>query len=71
MAAFTICSDFGAQEEKICHCFHFSPFCLPWSDGTRCHDLSLDPYMELYMEQLTGSKLEKEYDKAVYYHPFI
>ena len=36
----TICSDFGAQENKICLCFHFSPFYLPWSDGTRCHDLS-------------------------------
>ena len=23
--AVTICSDFGAQENKICHCFHFSP----------------------------------------------
>ena len=33
-------SDFGVQEEKICHCFHFFFFCLPWSDGTRCHDLS-------------------------------
>ena len=21
------------------HCFHFFPFCLPWGDGTRCHDL--------------------------------
>ena len=20
----TICSDFGAQEDKVCHCFHFS-----------------------------------------------
>ena len=26
MAAVTICSDFGAQENKFCHCFHFSPF---------------------------------------------
>ena len=25
MAAVTICIDFGAQENKICHCFHFSP----------------------------------------------
>ena len=25
MAAVTICSDFGAQENKICHCFHFPP----------------------------------------------
>ena len=24
---------------KICHCFNFSPFYSPWSDGTRCHDL--------------------------------
>ena len=28
IAAITICSDFGAQENKICHCFHFSPFDL-------------------------------------------
>ena len=34
MAAVTVNSDFGAQENKICHCFHFSIFCLPWSDGT-------------------------------------
>ena len=40
MAAVTIHSDFGAQENKICHCFHFFPFYLPWSDGTGCHDLS-------------------------------
>ena len=26
--------------KKICHCFYFFPFCLPWSDGTRCLDLS-------------------------------
>ena len=32
MAAFTICSDFAAQENKVCHCF---PIYLPWSDGTR------------------------------------
>ena len=25
--------DFGAQENKICHCFHFSPIYLPWNDG--------------------------------------
>ena len=24
-AAVTVCSDFGAQENKVCHCFHFSP----------------------------------------------
>ena len=33
MAAVIVCSDFGAQENKICHCFHFFPFYLLWSDG--------------------------------------
>ena len=28
MAAVTIQSDFGAQENKTCHCFHFFPFCF-------------------------------------------
>ncbi|CAI9167877.1 unnamed protein product [Rangifer tarandus platyrhynchus] len=39
MAAVTVCSDFSAQENKICPYFHFSPFYLPLNDGTRCHDL--------------------------------
>ena len=39
MAAVTICSDFGAQENKACHCFHCFPIILPWSSGTGCHDL--------------------------------
>ena len=34
-----ICSDFRAQENKICHCFHISPFYLPRSDGIGCIDL--------------------------------
>ena len=39
MAAITICSDFGDQKNKVCHCFHYFPIYLPWSDGTGCHDL--------------------------------
>ena len=35
MVAITICNDFGAQENKICHCFHLFPFYLPLSDRTR------------------------------------
>ena len=38
MAAVTIC-DFGAQKNKVCHCFHCFPISLPWSDGTGCQDL--------------------------------
>ena len=30
MAAITICSDFGAPQNKVCHCF---PIYLPWSNG--------------------------------------
>ena len=25
---------------KVCHCFHCFPIYLPWSGGSRCHDLS-------------------------------
>ena len=39
MAAVTIRNDFGTQEKKIYHCFHFASFYLPSSDGTGCHDL--------------------------------
>ena len=39
MAAVTVCSDFRAQENQVSHCFHCFPIYLPWSDGTRCHDL--------------------------------
>jgi len=35
MAAVTICSDFGAPQNEICHCFHCFPIYLLWSDGTR------------------------------------
>ena len=28
-------------QKKVCHYLHCFPIYLPWSDGTRCHDLSL------------------------------
>ena len=40
MVTVTTCSDFGAQKNKVSHCFHCFPIHLPWSDGTGCHDLS-------------------------------
>ena len=33
MAAVTIHSNLRAQENEICHCFHFYPIYLPWSNG--------------------------------------
>ena len=38
-AALTICSDFGAQENKLSYCFHSFPIYLPWSNWTRHHRL--------------------------------
>ena len=37
MAAGSIHGDFGDQENKVFHCFHFFPIYLSWSDGTGCH----------------------------------
>ena len=28
------------HKKIVCHCFHRFPIYLPWSGGTRCHDLS-------------------------------
>ena len=39
MAAITICSDFGAPQNKVWHCLHCFLIYFPWGDGTRCHDL--------------------------------
>ena len=38
MATITISGDFGAQGNRVCHCFHCLPFYLPWNDGNGCHD---------------------------------
>ena len=32
---------FWSPKNKVCHCYHCFPIYFPWSDGTRCHDLSL------------------------------
>ena len=39
MAVVIIFSDFGAWEKKVSHRFHYFPNYLPWSDGSRCHNL--------------------------------
>ena len=35
MAAITICSDFGAPQNKVCHCFHCFPYAeyIMWNAG--------------------------------------
>ena len=39
MSGVTICSDLGAKENKICHCFHFSPYL--------CHEVMVPDAMIL------------------------
>ena len=34
MAVATVCSDFGAPQNKVCHCFHCFPIYLPWMMGS-------------------------------------
>ena len=45
MAAVIICSGFEATQNKVSHCFHYFSMYLPWSDGTKCHDLHF-PYVQ-------------------------
>ena len=35
MAVVTICSDFGAPQNKVWNCFHCFPIYFPWSDAGR------------------------------------
>ena len=59
MAEVTICSDFGAQENKVCHCFHCFPILfalmwwdrMPWSLFSECWVLS-----QLFRSPLTFIK---------------
>ena len=55
MAIVTICSDLGAQKNKVSHCFHCFPIYLPWSDGTGYHDLSFTcPEIQHHVGDLQG-----------------
>ena len=47
MAAVIVCGDFRALKNKVYPCFHCFPIYFPWSDGTRCHDLSFKPAFPL------------------------
>ena len=59
MAAVTICSDLGAQEYKICHGFHFFPFYLPRSHGTKqivsIQSLQLLSHVQLFVNSWTAA----------------
>ena len=68
MAAVTVGSDCGAQENKVYHCFHCFPVYLPWSDGTWCHDLS---FFECWaLGQLFHSPLSLSSRGSLYFFAF-
>ena len=48
MTAVTICSDFGAQENKVCHCFHCFPIYLSWSGKQRHYFANKGPSSQGY-----------------------
>ena len=62
MAAVIIHSDFGVQENKVCHCFHCFPLYLPRSDGIRDHAflywmLTFKPALHSPLSHSSGSSL--------------
>ena len=66
-------SDFGAQGDKVCHCFHFFPIYVSWSDGTGCQNLSffecwvLTQFFHSNCCFLTCIQVSQETGKLVWY----
>ena len=74
MAAVTICRDFRAQENKVCHYFHCFPIYLPQSDGTGCHDLSflnVEFYASFFTTVISSGKLKNLCDLLYFDNCFI
>ena len=78
MAAVTICSDFGAQKNKVSHSFHGFPIYSPWSVGTGCHDLSflnVELKANFFHSPLSlssrGSLVPLHFLQLEWYHPYI
>ena len=66
MATVTICSDFGAQENKICHCFHPFPIYLPRSDGEKVGlKLSIQKMKIMVSGPITSCHIDEEKVEAV------
>ena len=67
MAALTICNDFGASQNKVCHCFHCFPIYFPWSDGTRCHEV-MGPDAMKWWDQMPWSSFSECWALSLLFH---
>ena len=73
----TICSDFRAPPNIVCHCFHCFPIYLPWNDGTRCHESlfsecwALSQLFHSPLSLSSRSSLVLHFLPKVWYHPHI
>ena len=56
MAAVTICSDFGAQKNKVWHCLHCFPIYFPWSDDKFFPDIYLKQF-NVFMFKYNATEL--------------
>ena len=64
MAAVTVHHDFGAQENKTCHCTHCFPIYLPRSDRTRCHDLLIFVFWMLSFSFPSFTSIERLFSSS-------
>ena len=58
MAKVTNYSDFEAQENKFCHCFHYFPIYLPWSNGKKAEHQKNRCFWTMVLEKTLESPLD-------------
>ena len=66
MPAFTNCSDFGNQENTVCHCFHCFCIYLPWSNGGFSNAESYSSFFTLLSPSLRGCVSHPAYNSSKY-----
>ena len=64
MATITVHSNFGAQENKICHCFQFFPIYLSEGGTTRCQDLC---FLNVEFQNSFFTLLFQPHQEALYF----
>ena len=63
MAQITICSDFGAPQNKVWHCFYCFPIYLPWNDGVGCQRKAMTKSAQATIQLHSSHTLVKQCSK--------